>query len=67
MSETTIKPGPFGGESEDPHGIFNSIVDWNLAVRQQRLERELPHLRETARLRERQPLLLKQRYGKLLL
>src|SRR5437879_47444 len=47
--------------------FFDSIVDRNLAVCQQRLERELAHLSETARLRERQPLLLKQRQGKLLL
>ncbi|OFW22121.1 MAG: hypothetical protein A3H97_06885 [Acidobacteria bacterium RIFCSPLOWO2_02_FULL_65_29] len=47
--------------------LFDAVVDRNLACRQQRLERELTESRETARLRESQPLLLEQRYGKFLL
>jgi len=47
--------------------LVDSIMNWNLAFRQQRLESELAHFRKTARLREGQPLLLKQRQREFLL
>ena len=42
-------------------------MDRNPAFRQQRLKGELAHLRQTARLREGQPLLLEQRQREFLL
>ena len=44
-----------------------SVMDRNLALRQQGLKCELAHFGETACLREGQPLLLEQRQGKFLL
>ena len=47
--------------------VLNAVMNRNPALRRQRLKGELADLREAARLREGQPLLLEQRQGKLLL
>jgi len=47
--------------------LVDSVVNWNLAFRQQHLESKLAHFRKTTSLREGQPLLLEQCQRKFLL